>query len=376
MNKPPRHGKPWTQSENEYLRLNYPTRPTDEVAQELGRTVFSVYKQAEYLGVKVAFYHPDQYTSDDLDLLREIYALTPHNEIVQLLGRTEGSIKKMASHLGLRKLFRYCKSNVNPLAFQTLTPETAYVLGYIVADGNIGDGDNVHLGVGGVDYAIMCKIRDVLKSDHPFQKKTLEGRRPFYYLRIYNSQLVNDLNERWGVTPRKSFTVTLPPVPDDLFFDFLRGYFDGDGYAHYDDRPPKFNMLTIQFTSVSKQLLDDISAKLSALLGVHQLPWKHRQRNSYSLSYRTREVAPIFEAMYRSANDLFLEYKRLPYERYLEHQRYHKHPTHWTPEELEYLRQTYQSLDVNSIAQHLQRSPGAVRDKLGRLKLMLRLVRR
>ena len=64
-----------------------------------------------------------------------------------------------------------------------------------------------------------------------------------------------------GVTPNKSRTMTLPEIPEEYFWDFVRGYFDGDGSA-YAESPGK---LRVVFTSWSEQFLKQLEARFNSL---------------------------------------------------------------------------------------------------------------
>ena len=44
--------KIWTEAENDFMYNNYPDKPSEVIAQELGRSLKSVYAQAKILGVK------------------------------------------------------------------------------------------------------------------------------------------------------------------------------------------------------------------------------------------------------------------------------------------------------------------------------------
>lgn len=45
------NGKPWLPADTEYIRKNYPDRPTKEIAAALGRSELSVYNQAQILKI-------------------------------------------------------------------------------------------------------------------------------------------------------------------------------------------------------------------------------------------------------------------------------------------------------------------------------------
>lgn len=75
-----------------------------------------------------------------------------------------------------------------------------------------------------------------------------------------------------GLTPNKSKTIGKLKIPEEYFFDFLRGCFDGDGsiYAYWDPRWESGYVFHISFVSVSPSFLEwlqDIVEKLSTVKG-------------------------------------------------------------------------------------------------------------
>src|SRR3989344_2065110 len=125
--------------------------------------------------------------------------------------------------------------------FKTWTPEMAYVLGFIYADGNIMDSvisRTQYVSFDSVDREIIEKIKIALSSNHTIQIKpeklvthpngTYKSKRGFR-LRIGSREIFSDLL-KLGLVPRKSLVTEFPEdIPVDCLGHFMRGYFDGDG---------------------------------------------------------------------------------------------------------------------------------------------------
>lgn len=128
------------------------------------------------------------------------------------------------------------KYSVNSDFFKTWSPEMAWVLGFIFADGCImigpRNGGMLSIGVGEKDLEILEKINACLESNYIIRRKATNKVTYCYRLDISKREIVDDLINL-GVTPRKSKTITWPRIPDEYVWDFIRGYYDGDGSIFY-----------------------------------------------------------------------------------------------------------------------------------------------
>ena len=131
----------------------------------------------------------------------------------------------------------------------------AYLLGLIFSDGNISSRKSY--------INISSKDRELIKTC----KKILNTNRPIYHyqnsfsLTIGNQNLYNSL-VRLGVLKRKSWKeYSIPEIPQNLLWHFLRGVFDGDGSFYIDDRE-KWKYLCASFSCNSKRFLQEIKCRL------------------------------------------------------------------------------------------------------------------
>ncbi|NMB92481.1 MAG: hypothetical protein GYA31_02570, partial [Parcubacteria group bacterium] len=116
--------------------------------------------------------------------------------------------------------------------FKKWTPEMAYVLGFIVADGSLirNKRGACFIEIQSIDKEIIYKIKEVLHTNlkvGEYQPKNTHFHKR-YRLEIGSKIIFNDL-VKLGVTPRKSKIIKLPKIPNQYFAHFVRGYFDGDG---------------------------------------------------------------------------------------------------------------------------------------------------
>ncbi len=116
--------------------------------------------------------------------------------------------------------------------FKTInTEDKAYWLGFLTADGKIGD-DHVKLALQEQDAEHLYKFTSSLRSNHPvvLRERTIQVK-VYHYAEVWigSTRLVAAL-KRLGVGERKSFVVSpCEEVPVDLLPHYWRGVFDGDG---------------------------------------------------------------------------------------------------------------------------------------------------
>lgn len=123
--------------------------------------------------------------------------------------------------------------------FQNIdTPEKAYWLGMLTADGNVSDRGTITLQLKESDLAHVELFAKAIK--HPALPSiaitVLKNKRHVGYKILANSkEMAADLKE-CGVTPRKSLTVSPWGGPSHLMKHYWRGVFDGDGSIYFDNQ--------------------------------------------------------------------------------------------------------------------------------------------
>lgn len=204
------------------------------------------------------------------------------------------------------------RAQINSAFFQNWSPNMAYALGYIFADGAIEDvqasSRTCYFAISSKDLSILESIRATLDSNHTIYVRSAgytnfpNNRRYFsreiFSLRIGNKAMYNDLL-KLGVTPRKSLDARFPRIPEEYLSFFVRGYFDGDGCLHL----VKGKYPRLVFTSGSLEFLERLAEQLAWILGNQKKRVStSRQGNPscYQLSYNTQLSVPILRYMYQN----------------------------------------------------------------------------
>lgn len=110
----------------------------------------------------------------------------------------------------------------------TWTPELAYVVGVFASDGNLGK-DGLYLDVTSKDKEILETVLAVLKLTHIKIGTKSSGQGNSSYRIQFKRKIFHQWLVSIGLMPNKSRRIRKLHIHEELFFDFLRGYWDGDG---------------------------------------------------------------------------------------------------------------------------------------------------
>lgn len=155
------------------------------------------------------------------------------------------------------------KYQVNDNFFKRWTVESAYLLGFIAADGNVSS-NRLTFSICIKDFNQLDKIKKILNANNPIKDYVARERYPQRSLRITSKTICEDL-ARFGVLPHKSLSLNwLSVVPNELVFHFIRGYFDGDGCLSIRSNRRNANLIilgTHNFLWGIKSCFDDVFGK-------------------------------------------------------------------------------------------------------------------
>lgn len=239
------------------------------------------------------------------------------NKISLLLKINEKIIRNLFIELGLPKRPReiFKKYSMNEKYFEVIdTPDKAYFLGLLFADGDMSEKRSYTTSLSLVegDKYILETFKKYLQCTNPikFCERQKESWQDSYRLRICRKKVYNNLLDL-NLSPQKSLTAEFPPdgaIPTNLISHFVRGYFDGDGH--------------IQKTKFSNRGLIDICLSLpfgkklqEILKNVLNIPSTLKQEKIYHLQiYGRNNVLEFLYWMYKDCNELKLTRK---YEKYI-----------------------------------------------------------
>ena len=231
----------------------------------------------------------------------------------KILHRTPPAIQSKVRYLPFQAKIK--KHEINFNFFKTLSPQVAYILGLIAADGNICHSGRAHtLHLASDDKDIIEKVKLLMDYGGPIHEKKRNNGKISYSLRICDKTIFTDL-QNLGITERKSFSIQPPMLSKTLISHYVRGYFDGDGtvFALYNPQYPS-HYLGAKFYTASLKMAEYLYIVLRNLLGDSYKGrvrnyLAHQKTNYYVLSLGAGPSKKLFEYMYEGSNGLYINRK-------------------------------------------------------------------
>ena len=191
------------------------------------------------------------------------------------------------------------------------TPQKAYWLGFICADGYIGK-DFCRVSILTKDLEVVEKFKKDIKSGHKISEVIQHDKRTGKSYKEYSIQVTNrnfaKHLEKHGITPSKSDILNFPgDLPENLYPYFIAGLFDGDGCVC---KTKNKNGIRCNLIS-TKEVLDKIDDILLTKYGV--MPCKHikvseNKENVYKQYwYKSSEV--FLNYIYSGDKEIYLARK-------------------------------------------------------------------
>lgn len=249
----------------------------------------------------------------------------------------------------LRKGCKKEKYYVNHDYFKRWSHNMAYILGFIVADGNIQkNGNYVKIEVKPDDVAVLEFVRDEITPGYRLRQSRPSEIRWYPASAIMKADLF-----KLGVVPAKTGKEIIPPgLPKRYFWDFVRGLFDGDGTVED---------CLISIISNSLMILDDLNNKTHiGRLAKDRMNWKWIVEDKDQLQeYYSKMYATGSFAMAR---------KKDRFDYLLSSQQHRKH-TPFTDGEDDYIKNNYTSKTRLEMAMALGRSGISIKNRLRKLSI-------
>lgn len=213
----------------------------------------------------------------------------------------------------------------NPLYFDVIdTSDKAYWLGFISADGYVVSNEatrNYELSIelSNVDRNHLIKFNQSIdgnyeiidKTKSPFKNRGYDKIYHLCQIRVYSKHYVDTL-AKYGIIPNKTYTLEFyDKLSDNLTWDYVRGYFDGDGsLGKYDVSGHQY--VRVSFTCYHKAFLEKLNNFLARYSIIGRLSC---DGNNYRMDIRKQDsVKLFFQYIYHNEDCIKLDRK---YEKYL-----------------------------------------------------------
>jgi hypothetical protein len=171
-----------------------------------------------------------QWSKEEDEILINNYPIFGWEKVIEILPhRNKSGIQQRAFKLGIKKL-TYNKDYFTRIN----TPEKAYWLGFIYADGYVTTGNRWGIELSSVDQEHLQKLIECLDSNIRLKfrkRKRFTKEIEMCGFQINNKKMYKDLVSK-GVLNNKTYILQFPDentLPKEYYSDFIRGLYDGDG---------------------------------------------------------------------------------------------------------------------------------------------------
>lgn len=176
------------------------------------------------------------------------------------------------------------------------TPNKAYIVGYLCADGSIREEVNkITFCINSKDRKVLEFIKEELEMTNVVSDRIVFDKRTNKEynqssLQFSSLKMKQDL-EKLGVSWFKSSYLEIPNLPEEYMADFIRGYFDGDGYIDGKGRLRCTVIGTLEFIKGWKQFFQQ--------KGIHWTGEYNVGEKQYRCCLNTNEqVIKFYEFLY------------------------------------------------------------------------------
>lgn len=217
--------------------------------------------------------------------------------------------------LGLCSRDKYIKQGLNEHLFDSInSEESAYVLGFYVADGCITN-NRIAFSISEKDFDTLQAIQQILSSNsniqHYPERHNKQGYTcyPMCHFAVSSKHICEKLTE-YGLGKQKTYLSKsiVNIVPKEYMWHFIRGYFDGDGCVSASNikriiKGKTYKYWNVNWTIIShdKNILEELQEFISNSIESPILLYPEK-RGNYLMGTHTKHILPkIFEKLYDNA---------------------------------------------------------------------------
>lgn len=170
------------------------------------------------------------WTAEEVEYLKANYATIRTKDIAEKLERSYNAVVLRAKIEGLTSRHRSAKTSLVPGYFREIdTPEKAYLLGLIASDGCISARNQLSIALSEKDVQLVEFARDCIAPGGRITGYVTKTGGRMMAFKVQNAELAKDL-AKWGIRPAKTLTMQWPTdLGPEMGRCYLHGYFDGDG---------------------------------------------------------------------------------------------------------------------------------------------------
>jgi hypothetical protein len=196
------------------------------------------------------------------------------------------------------------------------SPNLAYAIGLLVTDGSLSK-DGRHLDFTSKDKELINIFLNCLSIQAKVSLKKSGKSLGAYYRTQWSDVVFYKFLESIGLMPNKTKIIEEVKIPNEYFFDFLRGHLDGDGtfYSYWDKRWKSSYMFYTVFISASEKHLKWLQEKNNNILNIKGHFCK--AGSIFQLKYAKAESLQLLSKIYYNKKIPHLPRKRIKINRAL-----------------------------------------------------------
>lgn len=146
--------------------------------------------------------------------------------------------------------------------FDEITKESAWVLGWLITDGSVTseNGWQIKWMLKSTDREVLEKLKNTMKYTGKISDYSHKDGRKSSKLCICNRKMVESLYSLGIPKKDKTTTVEMLDIPDEYFWNFVRGVFEGDGHIRH--RRGNTDALDITIAGASEKFILGLKSAL------------------------------------------------------------------------------------------------------------------
>lgn len=240
--------KIWSIDEMNFIKNNLSKMTIAEMAEHFNVPYAKMADKIHKMGLNRKKASGELWSEEEDTLIKQHFEYAPKNYLINLLNnRTWNAIYLRGSktfEIERKSTDRY---SVDYNFFEKWNSESAYVFGFIAADGYVfyergstKAATGLQFEIADYDIDILEKIKKVMNFEGPISKSN----RNTVKLQINNKKIVSDLIDKGMPSTNKTFDLDFPKtLPKEFYKDFVRGLFDGDGSIYLEKERVSFQIL-------------------------------------------------------------------------------------------------------------------------------------
>lgn len=200
------------------------------------------------------------------------------------------------------------KYKINDNYFAIQNDKMAYMLGFLMADGNVSKTENrIQINLSEMDSDFLNIFYDEIGGSPVVHYTQSNGKQKVCRWQCLSSKIKKDLIS-YDIIPHKTGFAKIPSKLNKEFYpDFIRGYFDGDGCIWVEKSTGAIGFsLTSHNTEILEQIIDYFEEK-----GIPRVKIKidTRSNTNYSFKYRKQAAEKIYNILYYNNSCLRMKRK-------------------------------------------------------------------